>query len=183
MRAASLAVLIAMLTGCVSAFPDEDLRGVNRAATLATLRAAPESHVDERVILGGEILSTRPGPGGTEVEILSRRLRRDDRPERSDRSDGRFLVRTKEFLDPAVYATGRRLTVIGRAAGGEERKIGELPYRYPVIQAERLVLWPRDVVVAPPPYAYDPFWDPYWGPFWRPYRPYYRLWRPWPYWW
>jgi hypothetical protein len=32
---------------------------------------------------------------------------------RSDSTNGRFLVRTPEFLDPAIYAPGRRLTVDG----------------------------------------------------------------------
>src|SRR5262245_45889878 len=122
MRAARLLVLMAILTGCASAFPDEALRGVNRELTVAVLRDAPERHADERVILGGEILATRPSTEGTEVEVLARRLRRDDSPERSDSSAGRFLARTNEFLDPAVYASGRRLTVIGRVAGGEERR-------------------------------------------------------------
>ena len=92
-------------------------------------------------------------------------------------------MRTAAFLDPAVYSTGRRLSVLGPVIGDEERKIGDLPYRYPVIRSEQIRLWPRDVVVAspyPPPGIYDPAW-PYGGvyPPWRPYRP----WRHWPYWW
>lgn len=169
-----------LLGGCVSTFPDEALRGVNRTVTLGALRAAPGSHLSERVIVGGEILATRPKVGETEIEVLARRLRSDGSPERSDRSEGRFLVRTAEFLDPAVYAAERRITVLGTVAGEEERSIGDLPYRYPVIQSERIRLWPRDVATTPayPPGFYDPYW-PYWGGPWRPYR----FWRPWPYWW
>lgn len=174
MRRAGL-LLAMLLGGCVTAFPDDAVRGVDPSITVGVLRAAPDAHVGKRAILGGEILATHPRVGETEIEVLSRHLRNDDSPERSDRSDGRFLVRTAEFLDPAVYSTGRRLTVLGTVVGEEERKIGDLPYRYPVVRSEQIRLWPRDVIMAPlypPPGIYGPTW-PYWGVYrpWRPYRP------------
>ena len=133
---------------------------------MSELRRDPGAHVGERVLVGGEILATRPGPGETEIELLSRSLAGDDRPARSDLSEGRVLVRTKEFLDPAVYAPERRVTVVGTVVGGEERKLGELPYRYPVISVEYLQLWPRE---APPPVFYPVYpwgWPYYYYP-WR----------------
>ena len=170
-----LIALSLALGGCVTAFPEEALRSVNRTLTVRELRAAPGAHRDERVILGGEILATRPKVGETEIEVLARRLQRDDSPEQSDRSDGRFLLRTTEFLDPAIYAPGRRITVIGVVGGEEQRMIGDLPYHYPVIRSERLRLWPPDVVTAPVPYPPPPYPWSYW-----PYPPPYRYW---PYWW
>ena len=177
MRRLTLLLAPLLLAGCVSAFPDEALRSVNRAVTVAELRRAPAAYATARVILGGEILATRPRVGETEIEVLARRLRPDDTPERSDRSEGRFLVKTAEFLDPAVYAPGRRLTVLGTVTGEEERQIGELPYRYPLIAAERIRLWPQDVAATHILPVYPPgFYDwPYW-PHW-PYAPY----GPWPF--
>jgi outer membrane lipoprotein len=95
-------------------------------------------------MLGGQIIATVPKPGATEIEILSRRLGDSGAPESGDRSDGRFLARTAEFLDPAIYAPGRRLTVLGSVRGTEERPIGTVPFAYLVVQAERLKLWPRE---------------------------------------
>ena len=163
----------AVLSGCVSAFPEDALRGVNRELTLSALRADPTAPVDQRAILGGEILVTQPRVDETEIEVLGRRLRSDDSPERSDRSEGRFLVRARGFLDPAVYAAGRRITVVGTVLAAEERPIGSLPYRYPVIASEGIRLWPQDIAVPyPSPYYYDPYWPSYWGGYgpWRPYR-------------
>ena len=178
MRGARALFASLLLAGCVSAFPDEIVRSVNRTLTVAELRQAPAAHVNARVILGGEILATRPRVGETEIEVLARRLRPDDSPERSDRSEGRFLVKTADFLDPAVYAPGRRITVLGTVTAEVERPIGELPYRYPVIAAERIRLWPRDVAATHIVPVYPPgFYDwPYWphGPLW-PYGPY-RTW-------
>ena len=131
--------------GCAGTpFPEELTRSVDRGLTLNELRADPRAHVGARVILGGDIVLTVPRPGETDIEILSRRLGGGDVPERGDRTDGRFLVRAREFLDPAVWARGRRLTVLGTVAGREERPVGELPYAYPVISAERIKLWPAD---------------------------------------
>ena len=165
--------LAVTLGGCISAFPDEVLRGVDPSLTVAALRAGPPgAHLNARVMLGGEVLSTLPKVGETEMEVLARRLGSSGSPERSDLSEGRFLVRTKGFLDPAVFATGRRVTVVGTVVADEERPIGDLSYRYPVIESQDIRLWPPDVTLAPYPY---PYW-PYWGVYgvWRPYR----LWRP-----
>jgi outer membrane lipoprotein len=156
----ALGLLALILCGCVSAFPEDALRGVNRAITMSELRTDPTAYESQRVIPGGEILATRPRAGETEIEVLARRLRRDEIPEHSDRSEGRFPVTTAEFLDPAVYAPGRRLTVIGAVRGAAERKIGEVSYRYPVIAAARLQLWPREWD-EPPPFYPDYPWGLY----------------------
>lgn len=140
-------VFVAMaVAGCASSpFPEDLARSADRALTLRELRSDPAAaHVGARVILGGEVLATTPKPGETEIEVLSRTLGAGDVPERGDSTAGRFLVRTPEFLDPAVYAPGRRLTVLGTVAGRSERRVGDLPYVYPVIGALRIKLWPKE---------------------------------------
>ncbi len=170
--------LIVLLGGCASAFPDDVLRSVDRSVTVALLREDPSAYLGRRVMVGGDILATRPMPGATEVEVLAKPLNVEGRPRHGDDSQGRMIVRTSQFLDPAVYAEGRRLTVVGDVTGAEERKIGELPYRYPVVTAVDIRLWPREVVAPyPPPWPYFYAWPypAYYG--WR-----YRAWGPWPYW-
>ena len=163
-RGLFLILVSALVAGCASQpFPETVMSSVNRAITITELRANPQAYIGQRVLVGGEILSTEPRASETEVEVLTRPLDSEGRPRRTDASEGRVLVRTKQFLDPAVYARDRRLTVVGTVAGGEDRRIGELPYLYPVIEAEYIKLWPRD---PPPVEAYPP---PRWG--W----PYYTL--------
>jgi outer membrane lipoprotein len=181
-----------LLGGCATAaFPPEMLQGVDQSLTLGELRRAPEAHLNQKVVLGGEIVATRPQAEGTEIEVLGRPLRRDESPARTDASEGRFLVFSREFLDPAVYAKGRRLSVLGTVTGEQERPIGNQPYRYPVITAEQVRLWPEELpaYAYPYPYPYYPYsWylgPPWWGGvyFGSPwYGPWYgRPW--WPYWW
>jgi outer membrane lipoprotein len=141
----ALVFVAVFVAGCAtSPFPEDLARSADRALTLRELRSDTTAHLGARVILGGEVLTTTPKPGETEIEVLSRPLRAGDVPERSDSTNGRFLVRTPEFLDPAIYAPGRRLTVLGTVAGRSERRVGDLPYAYPVISAERIKLWPKE---------------------------------------
>lgn len=183
MRCARALLLAApLLAGCATAFPPPALEGVNRAATVAALRADVTPYLGQRALVGGEILATQTRPGQTEIELLSRPLRYDDSPERTDTSDGRALIRTAQFLDPAVFAKGRRITVVGRVTGAEERVIGDLPYRYPVITSEQIRLWALD-----PPAGVYPYFYPYAGYPWWPWgfgiRPYWYGPAPYPYWW
>jgi outer membrane lipoprotein len=174
-----LVLLTILVGGCATAFPESVMQTVDTKITGDELARQPDALKGARVILGGEILSVQPRPGLTEVELLMRRLRGDDSPERSDRSPGRALVQTPEFLDPAVYAPGRRITVVGEVTGVEERKIGDVPYRYPVMKGERIRLWPKDVLVgpayAPYPWGYSPY-GPYYDPYYFGARRYYPGW-------
>src|SRR5207249_9807575 len=125
-----------------SPFPEALTRSVNRSLSVAQIRGDPQAYRGARVILGGEILVTVPKAGETEIEVLSRRLDSGDAPERSDSSSGRFLVRMPGFLDPAVYARGRRVTVRGAGARAAARPVRELPEVDPAIAAERIRLRP-----------------------------------------
>jgi outer membrane lipoprotein len=162
-----LVVACVGLAGCASVFPKEMLRGVDRSLTLAVLRSDPERYRQARVVLAGEIIETRPRTGSTEIEVLSRPLGEGDAPQRTDHSDGRFLVLAPDFLDPAVYAPGRRVSVVGTVAGSEERTLGDQPYRYVMIRADQIYLWPRPVAGAAYPYPPAPF--PYYDRFGWPY--------------
>ena len=123
-RFAQCLAFLLLLGGCVSAFPADALRTVDRSITVPALRDDPTAYLGRRVLVGGDILATRPMPGATEVELLTKLLDEQDRPRHGDASPGRVIVSTPQFLDPAVYAEGRRITVIGTVTGQEERKIG-----------------------------------------------------------
>lgn len=145
MRSLVVAAAALLVAGCARPpFPEALTRSVNRSLSLGQIRADPPAYRGAQVILGGEILATVPRPGATEIEVLARRLDASDAPEPSDRSAGRFLARASDFLDPAIYARGRRITVLGTVAGVEERPVGELPYAYPIVTVERIKLWPKE---------------------------------------
>ncbi|HEY7677553.1 MAG TPA: Slp family lipoprotein [Candidatus Methylomirabilis sp.] len=174
-RWAAIPAAALIAAGCAGVIPQGLRDSVDRGVSFADLRANPETYNGRRVALAGEILKTSPLGQVSEVEVLQYPLRYDDAPDLSAPAGGRLLVRHAGFLDPAVYAAGRRITVVGTVQGSVERPVGEVPYRYPVIGVEFVHLWPRyDVVYGPDPFFYPyPYYPwPYYGYPFGPYRPY-----------
>jgi outer membrane lipoprotein len=97
--------------------------------------------VGEIAMFGGKILVTRTYPSYSEIAVLQMPLDSSGRPQDTDNSEGRFLIRSEQFLDPAVYKTGRLLTVVGRLVASEVRSIGEFDYTYPVMEAIEMKPW------------------------------------------
>ena len=165
----------AWLTGC-SSVPEAIRHAPETAVTLTEARGAPEQYRGATVRWGGTIVTVRNLKDESVIEIVSRRLESYGRPLEEDRSDGRFLATVRGFVDPAIFAAGREVTVRGTIAGSIEQSIGEHRYRFVQVAAEEAYLWPPRV--EPVPYYYDPFWDPWYPWGWPYYRPYYY--RPYP---
>lgn len=140
MRAGVL-VLALFLDGCAAAISQQVRDEVEPGLTFSKVFSDPLSHRGKVVLWGGEILQARNTSDQTWIEILQRPLTGNDRPDRDEPSQGRFLIRHEGFLDPAIYGPGREITVVGKVAGGEERTLGEIQYRYPVVSDMQMVLW------------------------------------------
>jgi outer membrane lipoprotein len=134
------------------------------------LLSRPDTYQGRIVILGGYILETQNEPHGSALIVLQTPLGSQDKPKARDLSEGRFVVTTDKFLDPEVYARDLRITVGGRVAGVRELSLGGTTYRYPVIEAQELHLWPKEEYPPGPPpyYPYYPWYDP-WYPWWHRY--------------
>ena len=138
-----------LIAGCTSVIPAALGRGAERDPDFGALLARPEASVGRRVILGGRIVETRPLGPETEIEVLQSPLTVDDAPRDRGASGGRFLVLHPGFLDPAVFAPGRRVTVAGEVVAPRERRLGEAVYRYPTLAERHLYLWPVRYVDRP----------------------------------
>jgi len=117
---------------------------------------------------GGTIAEvSNTAQGTTVLEIVSRPLRLGGRPRAGDTSEGRFLAEVDTFLDPEIVVPGRDVTVTGRLDGQREGRIGETPYRYPVVRVADYRYWtaePSPVHLPYPPIGSAdnaPFWH-YW---------------------
>ncbi|MGY6554454.1 MAG: Slp family lipoprotein [Wenzhouxiangella sp.] len=126
---------------------------------------ATDRSVGAQVRWGGTIVETQPSRDETCVEILARDLDRELRPIGGDNNFGRFLACRSGFQDPAIFTTGRDITVVGRVQGFVDGEIGDFVYRYPRLSAEVIYLWPErpDMVLVRGGGFYDPFW---WDPWW-----------------
>ena len=108
----------------------------------AAVQQAPQKYIGETVLWGGRVIEIQVKKNNaTEIVVLQMPLNRWDQPQDDDQSQGRFLVHSAQFLDPALYPPGILITVAGRLQGSESRPIGEMPYTYPVIDPIEIKKW------------------------------------------
>jgi len=143
------ALVVAGCLGC-SGISNQAREQVTYSGSFAQLQANPDQYAGATALLGGKIIQTTPlEKGSTELVVLQLPLGSSDRPQSDDQSQGRFIVRATEFLDPALYASGTLITVVGRMTGSQERTIGEMLYRYPVLSLVEIKRWPEPDTSAP----------------------------------
>ncbi len=188
-------VLIAwLLHGCAGNVPVEIRQPIAGSPSLLSVYTNPGAHIGQTVRWGGVIANVENRENQTWLEIVARRLDAYGEPVATDRTEGRFRARVEGFLDPQVFAKERVVTVYGKVEGTENGKVGEQPYSFPVVRAEKTYLWPQRADWRDDPWCrdyawryslfyryhypgfyhrywwgypygfYSPFWGPYWGP-------------------
>jgi outer membrane lipoprotein len=162
-----LSVVVGLGTGCVAVLSQQVRQSADRSLSLTQLRLSPADFIDRTVILGGDLLRTWNVTEETWFEILQKPLDSEDRPLRTEQSEGRFMVRCDRFFDPAVYAVGRSVTVAGRVLGTHTDKVGESDYVYPLLSCLEIYVWPQTPSVAVSPNVQLWWeWDPWYGDPW-----------------
>ena len=92
--------------------------------------------------MGGSIIDVDNEQDYTLIQVLSYPLDFTGRPQFSKPSQGRFVIKSSEFLDPAVYAKDREITVAGVLEGDIERTVGKKTVRLPLVSSISMYLWP-----------------------------------------
>ncbi len=169
-RIVAAGILAALLAGCAPAISPELRRQAVPVPNFRVLQADPAAFEGKLIILGGEVIDVDNRPQETRIRVLQKPLAWDLSPATADTSGGRFVVRYRGYLDPVLYAPGRRLTVAGVVRGSETGRIGDMEYRYPVLEAREIHLWPQvERLPWDGPAGWYPWWyDPRWGtrPWW-----------------
>lgn len=135
--------LLTLPVACATGISEQARSQVTYTGSFTTIQKDPGGHVGSVVILGGKILETQASSTSSEIVLLQLPLEKNDRPKDGDRSEGRFLLRASQFLDPAIYHKGTLLTVVGRVSGSEVRTIGSSDYVYPVVESIEIKHWPE----------------------------------------
>lgn len=135
MRIRILALPLLLLAGCATL--PEPLRGEYGA------QGPREARTGDRVRWGGSVIDVQPQAERTCFQILSRELSATGRPREVDASEGRFLACRAGFYDPAVFTSGREVTVVGTLDGREARTVGEFNLELPRVAADAIHLWPE----------------------------------------
>lgn len=94
------------------------------------------------VMRGGEVLGLKNAKEGTTLVILQTPLD-DDEPAARERSEGRFLALTDQYLDKMVCAPRRKVTIVGDVESLRAQPLGEgeIEYSYPVLRARHVNHW------------------------------------------
>lgn len=145
---------ITFLVSCGPVISKNVMSYVDPTITFQDLIKNPDKYKGKTVVLGGRIISTSVKPNETLMEILQQPLESRQKPEDSDVSYGRFLVKFNDYRDPAVYSAGRAITVAGQVLGREIRPLGQLEYIYPVLLAREAHLWKIEAYSSEPRFTF-----------------------------
>lgn len=136
-----------------------------------------DRYKDTPVRWGGVIIEVENEAQASLLQVVFHPLDYSGRPQSYKPGTGRFVIRSTEFLDPALYAKDKEITVAGVIAGDIELTVGKRTIRVPMLAATAIHLWPD----YPNYYSYPGYFYPYYGypaysPFYRGgfYGPYYR---------
>jgi outer membrane lipoprotein len=135
---------IFLLSGCAHVISKGVLQEVDASVSFAQVSKDPEAYTGKTVLFGGDVIETQNLSDKTLVVVLQRPLGSRGEPSAGDVSEGRFIITTPGFLDPAIYSSGRKLTAAGTVTGKEVRPLGEIQYTYPIIEKRELYLWPEE---------------------------------------
>lgn len=138
-----LLLFAGLLASCAST-PKFDTTGVDRSVTPSSAVGGDRRAVGTRVQWGGVIVATRNLRQRTQLEVLAYPLDRAGEPDPSATPQGRFLLLEDGYLEPVDYAPGRTITAVGTITDVEQGQVGEAEYRYPVVDASQLHLWPKE---------------------------------------
>ena len=126
-----------LLAGCVT--PPSAIREAPPGdLQLGEVRDNINAHKDKPVRWGGTILAVQNKDTETWIAVRALQLDSSGRPKSQGQSTGRFLIRESSVLDPATYAVGRKITVVGTLEEEVESTNGNSS---PVIKADEHRLW------------------------------------------
>lgn len=140
---------ILLLVGCAAGISKQAQSKVTYTGSFSALQKNPDAYKGEVVMLGGRIIETKASSSVSEIMVLQLAIGTNGRPVNSDKSDGRFIVQSKEFLDPAIYEKDMLLGVVGTLKGSKVLPIGDLEYTYPIVDLIEIKLWSRTLQTQP----------------------------------
>lgn len=133
-----------LVQGCTYAISPAVSRKADTSVTFEKLQADPGSFTGKLLILGGTIAEIVGVKQGTLIEVTHRDLDYWGKPERTERTAGRFYIVHPKQLDPLVYAPGRDITVAGEVQKPGSQALGNRYDEYPVLLSKELRLWERE---------------------------------------
>jgi len=136
-------IVAVLLSACAGLPKTLDPTGVDRWLTPGRAIDDIEAARNTRVLWGGVIIQANNLKDHTQLEVLAYPLDARGRPNTDAEAGERFLLVRPGYLETADYAPGRVLSATGTILELREGRVGEARYRYPVMRAEQVHLWPK----------------------------------------
>lgn len=122
---------------------------LNPNLTFSQLLQDPQAHQGKMLVLGGEVLSAKRLPEGTQLEVLHLPLDKSRQPVATrTSSQGRFLAIEKNFLDPAMFPSNTHVTIVGKVTEPTPSKLDEMDYQYPTVVIRHLHVWKEQAMAG-----------------------------------
>ena len=173
----SFCLLLSACSNLPPAIEDAPLFDISYSQAIHSI----DSFKNAQVRWGGVIIDVENEQSYSLVQVLYYPLNYYGRPQLNNANQGRFVIKSPEFLDPAVYTKDTEITVAGTLVGDIERTVGKKKLRLPQIAASVIHLWPdydRNNYYGYGGYGgfgygygypYYGYGYPYWGGFYGPY--------------
>jgi outer membrane lipoprotein len=173
-----LGLFLSGVLGCAYPISKELRQEAAKQVTFPMVLQNPTAYVGDIVLWGGEIIETVNVQAGSEIIALEMPLDYQEMPEGERYSRGRFIAKSSEFLDPAIYKRGEKITLAGEIIGKQTKPLGQIKYTYPVVMIKQLHVWKKQRLYPLPYYRWSPYWYGFYGwpyaPDW--YDPWYAPW-------
>ncbi len=128
-----------LLSACVN--PPFSSDGITRDVSPLDALQSEAIEVGKRIMWGGVVVSSSNNTQGSQLELLTYPLDYLQRPNANQRSTGRILINSPDYLETLDYKTGTRVTAVGEFAGTATGSVGEAEHVFPVMNASDIHLW------------------------------------------
>jgi outer membrane lipoprotein len=132
---------LAGLLGACATVPEDCLTAVGNPSLTPGRVSATGGHSGELQRWGGVLASSRNLADSTELTVVGYPLDGCGQPQSGAVPVGRFIVVQQGYLETAAYPPGTRVTATGILVGTREGRVGDAPYRYPILSAQRIRWW------------------------------------------
>jgi outer membrane lipoprotein len=150
-------LLILLLVGC-SSIPTNIENPPAYDLSYNYANQDPTRYKNMPVRWGGVIADLENEQNASLLQILTYPLNSYGRPQLDEQPQGRFVVKTTQFLDPLVYSKNSEITIAGTLTGSISRTIDKKTMTMPLVQLTTLYLWPMYDYMG-----YYNYYDGYYG--------------------
>ena len=165
-KAVSLLMLSVLVSACAH-IPDSINSQSITEISVQAVQQNTGSYKGQTVRWGGVITQVINNADDTWVEVLALPLSSRGKPTTNrQKSQGRFIAKVSEFIDPEIYQEGYSFTVIGILTDKIDGKIGEFKYSFPVVEVQGYHLWSKNSYRSYP-YITPGYWYYGYHPYWR----------------